>query len=67
LHLLQLSEEIREIVASVATHRKELARVLQKAGRSYVLLFERMVSELTSLSVCRKKGLFLHDCTLAER
>lgn len=48
--LLQLSEQVGDIIQAVAAHRRESARLLQRASGSYVLLFERMVTEFVRLS-----------------
>ena len=44
------------MVNSMAEHRKELARVVQKSRFAYVALFERMVSEMTRIAQENKHG-----------
>lgn len=47
--VLQLNVEVGNIVLSVNSHRKELGAKLDSANKTYIKLFERMLSEVLML------------------
>jgi len=54
----QISYQMQLIVESINEHKRDLARVVQKASFAYVALFERMVSEMTRIAQANRQGMW---------